>query len=92
MHLRSNIIIRNSSLRRAFSHHYEHIKYPVSSCINYFSHLDKIKLDETNKNVNELISRLETIDKNVSTIDFYVFTNLLVNCMFVPALILLKIL
>ena len=85
MHLRPNIIIRNSSLRRAFSHHYEHIKYPVSSCINYFSHDDKIKLDETNKNVNELITRLETIDKNVTTIDSYVFTNLLVNCMFVSA-------
>jgi len=87
MHLRSNIIIRNSSLRRVFSHHYEHIKSPVSS----FSNLDKITLDETNKNVKELITIIETIDKKTSMIDFYVFTNLLVSCMFVPVLILLRI-
>ena len=86
MQLRSNIIYAS---KRYLSHHYEPIKYPVSSFINYFNQYDKIKIDETNKNVKELLTRLETIDKKVTTIDFFIFINLLGSCMFIPALILI---
>jgi len=78
-------IARQSNIiKRAFCHHRDLIKTPTSTFIN--NHL----AEETNKNVNELVSKFDIIDKKVNNIDKYIFLNFaLIHGIYFPTIIYL---
>jgi|688.fasta_scaffold821304_1 hypothetical protein len=55
-----------SNIKRTFSHHHDSTKFPVSSFINHF---DREKMEETNKNVNELVSKINQINFKINKMD-----------------------
>ncbi len=52
-------------IKRTFSHHHSPTNFPVSSFINHF---DRKTMEETNKNVHELVSKTNHINTRVNTI------------------------
>ena len=68
-------------IKRLFSHHHSptsFTKFPVSSFINHF---DKEKADETNKNVQELVSKVKNIQA-------YLFVHFIImNIIYMPIII-----
>jgi peptidoglycan hydrolase CwlO-like protein len=72
-------------IKRTLSHHHSptsFTKFPVSSFIN---HIDKEKVDETNKNVLDLVSKVDIIDNKINSIntkvkntDTYLFIHLVI--------------
>ena len=63
-------------IKRTLSHHHSTFtKFPVSSFINHF---DKEKADETNKNVLNLVSKVDIIDTKVKNTDTYLFIHLVI--------------
>lgn len=65
-------------IKRTLSHHHSptsFTKYPVSSFSN---HIDKEKVDETNKNVLDLLSKVDNINTRVKNTDAYLFIHLII--------------
>lgn len=70
-------------IKRTLSHHHSTFtKFPVSSFIN---HIDKEKVDETNKNVQDLVYKINNIDNKINSIntkvkntDTYLFIHLII--------------
>jgi hypothetical protein len=78
-------------IKRTLSHHHSptsFTKFPVSSFINHF---DKEKADETNKNVQELVSKINSINTKVNNMDAYLFIHLIMMHSIYMPLILFKL-
>jgi hypothetical protein len=83
--------IRSNIIKRTFNHHRDLIKFPVSSFINHF---DREKMEETNKNVNELVSKINQInfkinkmnDENTYMDKYFIANFVLVNGIYMPLL------
>jgi hypothetical protein len=75
-------------IKRTFSHHHSptsFTKFPVSSFINHF---DKENADKTNKNVQELVSKVDDINTKVRNMDAYLFIHLIImHCIYMPIII-----
>lgn len=63
-------------IKRTLSHHHTNFtKFPISSFINHF---DKEKADETNKNVQDLVSKINSINTKVNNMDAYLFIHFII--------------
>ena len=73
-------------INRTLSHHHTPFtKFPVSSFIN---HIDKEKVDETNKNVLDLISKVDDINIKVKNTDSYLFIHLIImHSIYIPIIL-----
>lgn len=83
----------NIIIKRTFSHHHSAFtKFPVSSFINHF---DKEKSDETNKNVLDMVAKVNSIDNKINIInakvrnmDAYLFIHLIImHSIYMPIII-----
>jgi len=84
--------IRPNIIKRTFSHHHTPTKFPVSSFVNHF---DRKTMEETNKNVNELLSKIHNINNKIHNINneidhtqFFIILNFIITgsmgiCLFI---------